>query len=581
MSKRATESQITKDDYERGDDEGSSVMGTFKKASNEELAKRSIRAMRRAPRTASDQEDGASKPSAFASFGSLPASTNSQQTPNAAKPGSAFSGFSFGAAPSHSTSTNISATTAAPAPILSTSDLADSEKGKSSPAFSSGAFTFNMGSNAKPLNVTEGGSPKDTNGDTTDKQEGYLRQLRGVNQSFIKKLEKEMERLPTVNLAQMFQGYIDVRSNVRRSFRGVEEPRAVIITDSKSDLNSNEGSPGSLRNNKVSRTGSASSDSQLQGFGLADITAASNKRSFSGFGTATDGGSTTTATTSGTTSSLTAPTFTTATMSPSSPSGFSGFGGTASMFGFGSSSMKGAVDPPKNPISSAWNFGTSNSSTAGISTSKPAIAPLNPTLNPFSSTTAANTAATPKPFTFNPPKPFTSTASSAITTATATTDGPPKPFAFQVPAFQPPTSTTSSSETAGQDDEKMPDDTKSQLVDSREGEEDETTVFETRAKLFACPEKAGAEYKDLGLGQFRVNEHGVTKKRRMIMRVQGTGLIVLNSWVIQGMPPVRENKSNITIFGIEDGKPKKFLVRVKVVESADDLFQALEAGQNK
>lgn len=41
MSKRGTENQITKDDYDRDEDEDSSQeMGTFKKASNEELARR-------------------------------------------------------------------------------------------------------------------------------------------------------------------------------------------------------------------------------------------------------------------------------------------------------------------------------------------------------------------------------------------------------------------------------------------------------------------------------------------------------------------------------------------------------------
>jgi hypothetical protein len=41
MSKRGTENQITKDDYDRDEEEESSQeMGTFKKASNEELARR-------------------------------------------------------------------------------------------------------------------------------------------------------------------------------------------------------------------------------------------------------------------------------------------------------------------------------------------------------------------------------------------------------------------------------------------------------------------------------------------------------------------------------------------------------------
>jgi len=72
----------------------------------------------------------------------------------------------------------------------------------------------------------------------------------------------------------------------------------------------------------------------------------------------------------------------------------------------------------------------------------------------------------------------------------------------------------------------MPDDTKSQLVDNREGEEGEETVFEVRARLYGV---VNGENKDLGVGQFRVNENMNTKRRRMIMRTGGTGLITLNS----------------------------------------------------
>lgn len=72
----------------------------------------------------------------------------------------------------------------------------------------------------------------------------------------------------------------------------------------------------------------------------------------------------------------------------------------------------------------------------------------------------------------------------------------------------------------------MPDDTKSQLVDSRAGEEGEETVFEVKGKLYAVVD---GENKDLGVGQFRVNENTESKKRRMIMRTGGTGQLILNS----------------------------------------------------
>lgn len=123
----------------------------------------------------------------------------------------------------------------------------------------------------------------------------------------------------------------------------------------------------------------------------------------------------------------------------------------------------------------------------------------------------------------------------------------------------------------------MPDDTKSQLVDSRAGEEGEETVFEVKGKLYAVVD---GENKDLGVGQFRVNENTESKKRRMIMRTGGTGQLILNNWVIQGMGPKR-TKNFVTIFAVEDGKPKKFLLKVKEESSAEDVVRELEAGKGK
>ncbi|KAF9992669.1 hypothetical protein BGZ80_003684 [Entomortierella chlamydospora] len=627
MSKRGTENQITKDDYERGDDdESSSIMGTFRKASNDELAKRPIRTLRRlGAKTLSDQsDDGSKKTSAFASMGPLSTTPFPQPSLDPAARPNPFANISFGVPPATSTTTSTTTTTTAatnafsstPAPSTTTATTtttatftptatfastteppkaqpssvfggvfgqpsAKIESGSSTssfssgfgngfgntssaPAFSNNAFTFNVGSNAKPLTMPDADSSKNP---STRDRESYRRALRGVNNSFLKKIQKEMEHNPTVNLAQIFQQYIDHRVKVRKAFRGIEEPRAIVLSDTK-ECDSNGGSPGGPRpSSKFTRTSSGSLDSPKMSFGLpVDITSGANKKPFGGFGF---GGATTNSDGStsgpGATTSLTAPTLTVAGGTPSgpavSPSGFPSIGGTASMFGFGSSSMKGAVDPPKNPTSSAWNLGAPTSNTLSSSSTFPTTPSTTSSASGlFSSSTSANAVAIPKPFSFNPPP--------------APSGGPPKPFAFQVP---PPVATTSSDATAGQEDsEKMPDDTQSQLVDNREGEEDEKTVFEIRAKLFSI---INNEYKDLGVGQFRVNENSETKKRRMIMRTSGTGLITLNSWVIQGMPAKRE-KNNLTLFAIEEGKPRKFMLRVKEEQSAEELLQALDAGQN-
>lgn len=56
--------------------------------------------------------------------------------------------------------------------------------------------------------------------------------------------------------------------------------------------------------------------------------------------------------------------------------------------------------------------------------------------------------------------------------------------------------------------------------------------------------------------------------------------MLLIDWVIQGMGPKR-TKNFVTIFAVEDGKPKKFLLKVKEESSAEDVVRELEAGQGK
>ncbi|KAG0026074.1 hypothetical protein BGZ82_009651 [Podila clonocystis] len=260
-------------------------------------------------------------------------------------------------------------------------------------------------------------------------------------------------------------------------------------------------------------------------------------------------------------SSTTAASTTTTTTTTAS----SGFGGAFSNSPFGASTGGAFGNLVPKTTTSTWNFGgpASSSATTSQSTSAPTSTPslFSTPANPFSSASSV----TPAPFA--PPKPFSFTIPGA-TTATSTTT--PAPFSgFQVPAKAPAASSGEA------ESDKMPDDTKSELVDDRVGEEDEKTVFEVKAKLYAVE---GGENKDKGVGQFRVNENGETKKRRMIMRIAGTGQLLLNSWVIQKMSPKRE-KNIVTLFAIDDGKPKRFMLRVKEESSAIELVKELELGQ--
>ncbi|KAF9153085.1 hypothetical protein BG015_004101 [Linnemannia schmuckeri] len=555
MSKRGTENQLTKDEYDRdGDnDEGSSIQGVFKQASQEEMAKRVIKAPRARRLNGGGGGDGVAKPSPFAnmpSFATPSASTATSSSPFAsvsfaapttptpttgaaptAKPFSTGT-FNFGVAPS-STSTSASTTLASttpsttsgglfnfgitpsstPKPSTSTTTSAplftsSTTKAKTTSTLTPGAFTFNVGS--APL-ATSSSADADKSG-TPDREE-LERYLQALNRTFVKKIEKELINNPIVNLAQIFGQYTDKRQAIKKKY--------MTSTDAKSTASSPALGSASLQNGSL-LTGSSG------------------------------------ATTSG---------------SDAAPK--LSFGVPLSAIG---------ENPTPKPAFGGFNFGvsaaitTSTTATDSKATTSAAITTSSPFAfsvpKPAASTAGATT--TSLPFSFSAPKPFSfGTAPSPFSTSSSTA-APAAPaagggFQFSVPASHP-----FDKKDEG-DNEKMPDDTKSQLVDSRAGEEGEETVFEVKGKLYAVVD---GENKDLGVGQFRVNENIESKKRRMIMRTGGTGQLILNNWVIQGMGPKR-TKNFVTILAVEDGKPKKFLLKVKEEVSAEDVVRELEAGQSK
>ncbi|KAF8940752.1 hypothetical protein BGZ47_007614 [Haplosporangium gracile] len=536
MSKRGTDNQLTKDNYDQEDQDSGSQMGTFKMASVDELARRPG-----TPVKNTGISGVAQSPSAGLQFGSGKATSASTTTDTATKqkqqPGRA--GITV-------TSTATTKPGTAPVVSLSSSILAK------------GAFTFNIGSNANALAITTP-APAPAEPLTIDR-EGYERSLRGVNLGFLKRIQRDLEHNATTNLAGAFEAYIEQRKKVKKQYPGIEEPQTIV----------------------------------LSGADTSDITPV--KKTFSGLGANAVPGDTTSAASGSIQAPLT-----------SSP--FANLAGSG-LFGFGSSSIKGAIDPPRNPTSSAaWINNNNNSGINGSAMSSSSSSAVHPFGLPFSSTVTTNTpfstsssaspstnafansssATTNKPFSFQP-KPFSTGRSGSMSggssfgsPASGSPSTTPKPFVFQTPSNSQMTGAASSSTINAAssssnhgDKERVPDDTKSELVDSRKGEEDEQTLYEVRAKLFVTENN---EHKDLGIGQFRVNEHTVSKKRRMIMRIGGTGLVTINSWIIPGMPPQR-NKNTLTIFAIENGKPKRFMLRVKEEQTAHELLQALEAGQS-
>ncbi|KAF9167451.1 hypothetical protein DFQ26_004587 [Actinomortierella ambigua] len=553
MSKRGTsEDHVSKEQYDHvgdnDDGEDAAVFGQFRQASTDEMAKRVIKQPRsRLSKMGSTlSDDGSNRPNPFASIASTnttsnlpPANIFTTSSGAASQPASTkpnpFAAFSFPVASAPTTSSAIisSAPTTAPAKAASSFSFtppaifAQSATQASSPALSSSITVKPMGSS----------------------REEYERAMEALNTAFVRKVTKEVERNPIANLAQVFGQYVDKRTKVKARFN--EGTGASAAKMAKKDPLSTPsggqptfGSISSRSNN--SSNGSISTSSPAPSASSFSFTAPASKEgetapkpAFSGFnfGVKTDSTSAPTITTS-----VTTPTTTTTTSAPL----FSSFGG------FGANA--GATTATTTAGSSTFSFGA------------PATSVTTTTSAPFSFNAA-------KPFSFNPPTPTTPSTTPALGLNASSSAAAPTSFAFQVPA-QFAQGGAGNAAAAGEDD-KMPDDTKSNLVDNREGEEGESTVFEVRAKLYAFE---GSEHKDLGVGQFRVNEVETTKKRRMIMR-NGTGMLTLNSWVIQGMAAKRD-KNTVTVFAIADGKPKRFALRVKTEDSAKELEAALAAGQD-
>ncbi|KAG0048513.1 hypothetical protein BGZ83_006552 [Gryganskiella cystojenkinii] len=675
MSKRGNDNQLTKDEYDRDqDDDSTAVMGTFKQASSDEMSRRVIKAPR--ARKLGGATEGGPKPfagfSGFSapatttggiSFGTTPSTTTSSSSvpsaptfsfgvpPASSAPtsqsASTFGGLSFGSTLATSSATSQaaaptfsfgvtpkpsepsasvasstaptfpfggsgtsfggfgkSATTATSSPFSTSfapKEITSIKATPSSPTISFGpketmvksdtpsTSTFSFGTPLKdaaikpaPMAFSFGSSsssstsfssnpfaatPKETvpakkaAKDTEEEDENNLieeltrdlnNDLTDLNNKFSEKVLKELKKNSHVNLATLFSQYTSHRRKVKDHYLD-------LIQSAEADSVENDES----ENEAIV---AAKSQPQLSGsmpkisFGIPSSNASTTKEgeskpTFSGF---SFGGN----------SSSTSSTMTTA----AAPA-FGGFGKTGTTaFSFGAPVAASGVKSPSEvsiPVSSGgFVFSvptpSKESSSSLFSTPASSSATMStPASAPFSTPFTFN----PKPFSFNPPAVTALGSPSAAVT--------PAPFAgFSVPASLPG---TQKGALAGGDNEKVPDDTKSELVDSREGEEGEETVYEVRAKLYGFQD---GEHKDLGVGQFRINENTESKKRRMIMRTSGTGMLTLNSWVIQGMGAKRE-KNTVTVFGIEDGKPKRFLLRVKEEQSALDIVKELEKAQQK
>ncbi|KAL1916755.1 uncharacterized protein VTP21DRAFT_5459 [Calcarisporiella thermophila] len=120
---------------------------------------------------------------------------------------------------------------------------------------------------------------------------------------------------------------------------------------------------------------------------------------------------------------------------------------------------------------------------------------------------------------------------------------------------------------------------RTELVSRGDGEESEETVHSVRCILFKFKEKEkGGDFANLGIGLFKVNEDNETRKRRILIRAERTGKLLMNTYFYPGMKfKMNEDNSRVFIsFGLfEEGKIQRYLVRIKKKEDAEELLDIL------
>ncbi|BEI82171.1 hypothetical protein CcaverHIS002_0300390 [Cutaneotrichosporon cavernicola] len=216
-------------------------------------------------------------------------------------------------------------------------------------------------------------------------------------------------------------------------------------------------------------------------------------------------------------------------------------------FSFGSASSA-------KPADKSFSFGSSASGfTFGGSQDKDKAEAVKPADKPGFS--FGSSSSTPKPFTFGSSAPsfsFGSTSSTppATTTPTSTTPAP---------------STTPATETPAGEETKN-------LADAEgAGEENETTVYEQRGKLY---DLQGGKNTVVGLGQLKL-KRAEDGKRRLLMRADGSGTVVLNMALHAAFKATAEGK-HVRFIGFDlAGKMKPFALLVKTPDFAKSLVEAL------
>ncbi|KAJ2320989.1 hypothetical protein H4R23_000995 [Coemansia sp. Cherry 401B] len=209
----------------------------------------------------------------------------------------------------------------------------------------------------------------------------------------------------------------------------------------------------------------------------------------------------------------------------------------------------GAASPSKPPPASgasgfSFSFGKPAASTADDTATKPAFS------FGFAKPPAAADPASP------PQKPFS--------------------FGFGKPAAAEPAASDNADDASDHDADDPEPAIKSPTT---AGEEGEATVHRVRGKVYQW-DAAHKRFMDLGVGNLRINtwdaESGA-KRARVLCRQESTEKITLNASMFANMMVERkDNDKNVGLLAVVDGKPTRYMLRVKTANEAKELKEAME-----
>jgi len=115
-----------------------------------------------------------------------------------------------------------------------------------------------------------------------------------------------------------------------------------------------------------------------------------------------------------------------------------------------------------------------------------------------------------------------------------------------------------------------------------EGEEDEETIYTIKAKVFkfTTDREGTSSWSEMGIGMLRLKKHKETDARRVILRSNTTGKILINFRIYPGLQLKRTGKTVAFTGHItspeKDTQSVQYRLRVVTEAAATELVEAME-----